>query len=379
MRIVPERLSLVFFVPCLRGGGAERVAIEFLEHLDRSKFELHLVLCQKKGQLLDRIPSDVKVHVLGKQSFISILPLIYRFLEVCKKIRPKAVISFLWYADAIQLQAQRLGGDWVSICSLHSNPRRLKNERFGKIKVAWMNYLYSHADAVLSVTQAVIDEFKHEFPRARTVLTAVQRNPFPITKIKDLARVESAKWPVPPGGRIVAVGSLEEVKGFDLLLEALNALDVKQSWHLFVLGEGTQKQDLVRQAESFGIDRNITFLGFQSNPYSVIASSDILVLSSRFEAFPSVLIEALILETAIVSVDCPSGPAEILDRGRRGCLVKRDRAALAEGIKGLLNSKSKRAYVTKAGLVWSAKFDSSLAACDLESIILRTLEKRMAT
>jgi glycosyltransferase involved in cell wall biosynthesis len=124
-------------------------------------------------------------------------------------------------------------------------------------------------------------------------------------------------------------------KGFDTLLRAHAQLhdDIR----LVILGEGPLRPRLERLARDLGIDHRVDFAGFLTNPYPCYRASDAVVLSSRWEGLPTVLIEALSLGTPVVSTDCPSGPAEILEDGRWGRLVPPDHpVALARAISATL-------------------------------------------
>ncbi len=102
---------------------------------------------------------------------------------------------------------------------------------------------------------------------------------------------------------------------------------------LVVLGEGELRDELLELAERLGIRERVDLPGYAANPYPSFASADVVVLSSRFEGLPTVLIEALPFTCGIVSTDCPSGPREILDQGRWGRLVPcGEPAALADAI-----------------------------------------------
>jgi len=109
---------------------------------------------------------------------------------------------------------------------------------------------------------------------------------------------------------IVNVGSLTKVKNQALLLKAFTKLDT--DLHLVLLGKGNQENNLKKLAKSLGIEKRVHFLGWQSNPYKYIKNAKLFVLSSNVEGFGNVLVESLVLNTPVVSTNCPSGPNEIL-------------------------------------------------------------------
>jgi glycosyltransferase involved in cell wall biosynthesis len=120
----------------------------------------------------------------------------------------------------------------------------------------------------------------------------------------------------------IAVGSLTEQKGFSTLLESFFLVNKQIISRLIILGEGPLRQELEARALELGIHKKVDFHGFIENPFSLMASSDVFVLSSKWEGLPNVLIQAVSLGMRIVATDCTSGPQEILDNGKFGTLVE---------------------------------------------------------
>ena len=120
---------------------------------------------------------------------------------------------------------------------------------------------------------------------------------------------------------VLAIGRLKKVKGFATLLRAFARLLAVRPSRLIVLGEGRLRPSLVSLAKELRIAEHVDFPGFVANPYAFLAKADLFVLSSRHEALPTVLIEAMACGCPVVSTDCPFGPREILEGGRLGPLV----------------------------------------------------------
>ena len=142
---------------------------------------------------------------------------------------------------------------------------------------------------------------------------------------------------------ILAIGRMRKVKDFSTLLRAFARLLVQRPARLIVLGEGRLRPALRSLAQELGIAEQVDFPGFKENPYAFLARADLFVLSSRNEALPTVLIEAMACGCPVVSTDCPSGPREILEDGRLGPLVPvGDAEALAEAMARVLDEPSSR-------------------------------------
>jgi glycosyltransferase involved in cell wall biosynthesis len=129
---------------------------------------------------------------------------------------------------------------------------------------------------------------------------------------------------------IVTVGRLTEAKNHKLLLEAMSLLLKSKSARLLIIGEGHLRSELTKLIQDLGISEQVRLVGFKMNPVSWIHQSDLFVLSSDYEGFGIVVVEALAAGTTVVSTDCDYGPAEIL-KDKFGYLVPvRDARALAD-------------------------------------------------
>ena len=185
---------------------------------------------------------------------------------------------------------------------------------------------YPLADAVAVQTGDIAEWFRRQ--------TRVKR----LVVISNAARYEQdlgqGDAPDPAGTAarplVLAMGRLARQKGFDLLLEAFHRSRLAEhKWRLAIIGEGPEREALVGQATSLGIAEALTLPGYVSDIGGWLVSSDIFVLSSRYEGFPNALLEAMQMGRACVSFDCPSGPRDLVANGRSGLLVP------AEDVEGL--------------------------------------------
>lgn len=179
--------------------------------------------------------------------------------------------------------------------------------------------------------------------------------------------LEAAQAPLPthtPQVYWLGVGRLVETKGFNLLLDAYAAAASQASVpDLVIAGDGPQREALARQAQALGIEERVRFTGHLRNPYALIRSAQLLVLSSLHEGLPTVLIEALALGTPVLSTDCGSGPRELLDNGRLGPLVPvNDVPALTQGLLRTLHGCAADAHVGPAAARAVHQYTSDQAA-----------------
>jgi glycosyltransferase involved in cell wall biosynthesis len=146
------------------------------------------------------------------------------------------------------------------------------------------------------------------------------------------------------GSHILAIGRLVEQKGFDVLLDAFSMVtDRLPDSDLTLLGEGPWRERLQAQASMLGVADRVSLPGIVSDPERSMATSDLFVLSSRWEGFPNVLLEAMACGMAVVSTDCPSGPRDIVRDGHDGLLVPVDDArSMARAMAALLEDGHRR-------------------------------------
>ncbi|MEH6935503.1 glycosyltransferase, partial [Bacillus sp. JJ783] len=193
-------------------------------------------------------------------------------------------------------------------------------------------FIYNKLNKVIGVSvgasQSAIDLFN--IKNIKNVVTIY--NPINVEAINQLA-LETNENPGGGAPYIVSVGRLIPEKGFDILIDAFNELIKKEKTlhNLVILGEGPERKNLENKISKLSLENRVFLVGYKDNPYTWIKSADLFVLSSRLEGFSLVLVEALALHTPIVSFDCPSGPAEILEDGKYGILVREI------GYKGLEN------------------------------------------
>jgi glycosyltransferase involved in cell wall biosynthesis len=320
----PEPLTqLLFVIPSLQSGGAERVMITLLRHLDRSRFRIALaVLDLRDAVFRDQVPEDIELIDLNAQRVRHALPKLIRMIWQRK---PDVVFTTLGHLNLAIASLRwmfprdvRLIVREVTIVShlpgLYAIPRWW----------FWLYRFYRGLDAVVCQSQAMRDDLVQELgvPAEKTVVIP---NPVDLEHIRYLA----AEGAMPEGAltegkvlRLVAAGSLTNVKGFDILIQALAACS-GFPWHLTVLGEGPQRPQLEAQIAALGLCERIELVGFVKNPYAHFAAADALVLSSRFEGFPNVVLEALACGTPVVATPSPGGVREIL-QDIRECLLAAD-------------------------------------------------------
>jgi len=326
--------KVLFVLPNLEPGGAERLVTMLLQHLPRERLELHIALVARYGLLLDSIPHDVHVHHL-RAGRVRRVP--YPLLKLAWKLRPDVVLSTLGYMNLalIPLWPFLPRGTRLYVREANTLSAEVQTYPRAGIWTAAYRALYPRADGIVCPARAMADDLVEHFgipPRA------IRYIPNPV----DVELIEAASEGDSPfrgdGPNLLGVGRLAEQKGFDLMIEAFARLTRRlPRAQLWVLGEGSERDALEQQAEDLGVADRVHLVGHVPNPYPWMSHADVFVLSSQFEGLPNVVLEAIACGTRVAAFDSPGGTREILEHLDEEILVPYgDVEALAEGMEKLI-------------------------------------------
>ncbi len=312
-----ERLA--FLLPDLRGGGAERVALTITREFVALGYEVDLVLVRAEGELLGLLPPEVKVVDLGARRLVGALPPLIRYL---RRRRPHAVQVRMWPLTVIGIIAGVLArsktrvvvSDHVALSEQYGHLPRIFRLLRRTVRI-----FYPLADVRLLVSEGAADDLA-QISGIRRDKFEVVYNPTPAMDHIEIPPEVEALWGG-GGARLISAGALKQQKNHALLIRAFARLRRRREAKLMILGQGALLPELQALARAEGVFDEVIFAGFKPDPWPYMASADLFVLSSDYEGFGNVLVEALRLGVDAVSTDCRSGPAEILGHGRFGGLA----------------------------------------------------------
>ncbi len=323
-------LRVLFAIPSLAGGGAERVVLTLLAHLDRERFAPELAAATLSGPYADQVPAHVPAHDLGSARARGA---VLRLAALVRRTRPQVLLTTLGHLNLLAMLARPLYGRPAP--ALVARETNIPSRNLGQSPRPWLfgllyRLLYPRFDRVVCQSRDMQDDLVGNFgvPASRTRVI-----PNPVDADAVRAKAAAGDVNLPPGRvNLVAAGKLLQQKGFDLLLAALARLPADR-FHLTVLGQGPLREALETQARGLGLAGRVHFAGFAANPYPWLAAADLFVLSSRYEGLPNVVLEALTLGTPCVAFRCPGGLDEIVQDGVNGYLAApEDPADLARAI-----------------------------------------------
>jgi len=361
---MPDRARhLCVFIYGLSAGGAQRRTLTLVRGFAERGHRVDLVVVNPDGPLRGELPAGVRLVDLGAASPLErvfralrrrmnvrgletacSIPLLARHL---RRERPDVLLSAASHVNLVSVWAWRLAripGRLVL---------RVSNDPLGNPELwprwtrpvqafqRWMaRRVYPSADAVIAVSSGVAADVARLIPLPRERIEVID-NPVVTRELlrKSRERVDHP-W-VAPGAPplVLGAGTLKRQKDFRTLIRAFARVRATRRGHLVILGEGGQRGALEALVDELGLRADVALPGFVANPWAWMALASVFVLSSAWEGLPGALIEAMACGCPVVSTDCPSGPAEILEHGSFGPLVPvGDAGALAEAIAKTLDA-----------------------------------------
>jgi glycosyltransferase involved in cell wall biosynthesis len=331
---------IAFFLPSVRGGGAQRVIVNLVQGITERGIPVDVVLAAAQGVFLGQLPAAARLVDLRAGRLVrSLLPL----AGYLRRERPRYLVSSMSHANLIALWAARLARRSTPVMvTVHNTMSQSTQEQGGlggALSSRMLRTFYPWARSVVAVSRGAADDLARTsgLPRERV---EVVYNPVITPEVLAQAREEPGHPWLSTGQPpvILGVGRLTRQKDFANLIRAFAEVRRQRPARLIILGEGEERAELEMLIGRLGIAADVALPGFQANAMAYMAKSAVFVLSSAWEGLPTVMIEALAAGTRVVSTDCPSGPREILQDSRLGALVPvGDAPALAAAIAATLD------------------------------------------
>ena len=334
---------IAILVNSLGAGGAERAMVNLAGSLAARGRRVVLVVVREEGPLRAIVSPDVEIVDLRAHRVAAALPAL---VSILRRERPRAILSACANSNVIAVLAARIAGTGTRtvVCEQTTLSRVVLDTHRVRHRLVppAARWAYPRADAVVAVSHGVADDLAGALGLPRDRLRVIP-NPLTPGIELDAARAPDHPW-LRDGGPpvLLSVARLTSAKDVPTLVRAFARLRECRRSRLLVLGEGEERGRLEKLVHRLGRAADVDLAGYSANPYPAMAAADALVLSSRREGLPTVLLEALALGTPVVATDCPSGPREILENGRLGRLVPpRDPAALARAMEAVLAERDR--------------------------------------
>ncbi|MDZ7627752.1 MAG: glycosyltransferase family 4 protein [Parvularculaceae bacterium] len=344
-------------IPTLSAGGAERVVSVLCNHWALEGHQVSVVTLEAVSEAPFYVfEGGVQINRLDLPSIIgpkwrAIARTLERILALRRFIRherPDIILSFLTKMNVMTLIAVS-GLKIPVIISERNNPYLQKFDAFWNFARA---ITFPKAFAFVTMSKGASEYFpKRQRPRTRII-------PNPVQPLHTAAKPHSGKV-------LVGVGRLTSQKRFDRLIEAFSMVaDDFPDWRLVIWGEGSNRPSLENMRDRLNLKERISFPGLTKEHGAWVETADLLALTSDYEGWPNVLLEAMASGVPVVSVSCDFGPKEILADGEFGVLTQQnDLEALAKGLSTMMGDEAmRRTFAAKAKAASEAYAPSAIAA-----------------
>jgi glycosyltransferase involved in cell wall biosynthesis len=345
---------VTFVLPSLHGGGAERAALVLLNGLAGRGYDPTLFVFAREGPYFDQLGSAVRV-VVGAKGRASRLASLRRFLAG----EPQDVVVSL-LSHFTTYAAVRSSGTHAKYAISQQTPLSafLEDHDYGwrnpvrkRVFTAVARTIYPRVDGIAATSSGVAEDLVAHFNVSRNRV-AIVPNPVDVDAV-ERATVESIDAAIADSTlpTIVTAGRLAHAKNLPLLVESLERLSHRVPFRAWILGQGELEGELRQMLARSSIADRVTLFGFQPNPWKFMARGDVFVLTSRYEGFGNVLIEAMATRLPVVAT-ASYGTRDIVKHGQNGLLVERHEATdVAAALERVLTDSALRSNLSRAARV----------------------------
>ncbi len=335
-------MHLAFILSDLNGGGAQKMLINLANWAADNHHRVDIVIFNPKGVYRDLISSNVNIYDLNKSRSLMAIISLSNYL---KQNHPDVLFSALFHVNIVSILSKFLSFNRSTkvVISERNHLTRYLNSCSPQKRLLWsflVRTLYRFSDQVIGISNGVCDDIKTFLPtnvhdRVLTIYNPVVTEAF----FKAVAQDATSIFPKGCSSKFITSGRIVAQKDYPTLIRAFASyLKNDPQAHLVILGRGGLEPEIKDLCEDLKISPHVTFAGFVSEPLTYFKQADVFVITSAWEGFCNVIVEALFCGLKIVATDCPSGPSEILKNGRYGVLCPvGDINCISASMQGIVN------------------------------------------
>ena len=315
-------MKILVVINRLGVGGAERLAIDDINELLRRGIDVQL-LTLKPEKKENSLTSDCKIplekwKIIDFKFFFDLFAWL-SFIRFVHEYKPDIVISHLWYSNTISRIVSKVCGITTHLVFEHNVYDLVKSKKMFLID----RILQSFSTKIIAVSETVKESLLRNGIRHDRIL--VVHNGVDTSRYLNIrSDNQNDKFLARDEFVYIFIGRLIKQKGIDVLLEAFRKIN---SGVLLVVGDGADKEMLLRYRDRIGLQNRVHFLGIRQDVPNLLAIADCFVLPSRYEGLPIVLIEAMVSGKAIIISDFESGK-ELINNGENGLIVPRENSEI---------------------------------------------------
>jgi glycosyltransferase involved in cell wall biosynthesis len=314
---VETPIHIAFGITDLDVGGAENSLVTLATRLNRSRWTPSVVCLQPEGPLAETIrKADIDVLSLNVHSWRDVGPGLLRWRRELQTKKPAILQTFLFHANLLGRMAA-----WMSRVPIHVSGVRVAERRAkGHLLADRLTHRMSGVHVCVSRATAEFQIAAAGVPRSRVEVIPNGIDVENATTVSGDVD-ESNQWGAKSAAKLAFVGRLDHQKGIDLLLEALGQLPAEKRPSIALVGAGPDRESLEEQTKQLDLDELVHFVGWQSNPSAWMAAADALVLPSRWEGMPNVVLEAMSVGKPVIAANV-EGVADLVEDGVTGWITE---------------------------------------------------------
>jgi glycosyltransferase involved in cell wall biosynthesis len=299
--------KILVVIPNLGLGGAERFTVRLLNQLIQTDIEWHLALFDASGELLDDVPGSVRIHDIDARGRRAI----YRLYTLIRAIKPDTVFAVQGYVGVILALIRRIV-PWCRFRLVLRETSLPGKKMLSFLTRALYRAMYHHIDHIICQSSDMRDDVAAIFRTSPGRISVIPNGiDIPAGAVQD-----GNPLPEVSGPYVLAVGRFESVKNYDLLIQSF--VLVPKEIHLVLIGYGSLAGALRELVDELGLSDRVHFTGLVQEPLPYIARASAVAITSWYEGFPNVLLEAISLGIPICGIDAPGGIKEIYRQGYNG-------------------------------------------------------------
>ena len=386
-----DRLKIFFLAKDNRGG--MDTLLKQMRLLDNKKFVKSFYLFRKEDNVVygkndfflnEKYPIQLQFTFGKLFLFFSNLKKTYKAI---KSQNPEILFTCDVYSFIVVSLIKLISRNWCLIHLFNNNFYRIIMERPGKIyaKTILKSFkVLSRVCDLMIFTSSGLKKFTYGKMLDKSVITKIIPNSVDISKInelilKPLSIQEKKYFTHRHKCRVFSVGRLDEQKDFKTVLRTFKLIVERlPNSQLFIIGEGSLREDLKRLSIELGISQKTYFLGWKSNVYKYLKYADVFLFSSFYEGFAQVIVETMACGVPVVATDSPFGPKEILQNGKYGIIVPvGDYKGLSEGALKILSDESLGDYYAKEGFRRAQDFETKNMLRGYEQLFINIAESNV--
>ena len=365
--------KILFMIPTLAHGGAEKVLVNLVNNMDKNKYDITVQTLFNVGVNRQFLSKDIhykycmKKQFRGNSQVLKLFSPEFLFKHFVKE-KYDIIVSYLEGPTA-RIVSGCNNKDTKLVSWIHC---RISNEK--EAEVGFRNFeeakkCYNKFDYTACVSKMTMDYFTDTFDFKKTI--GVIYNTIETDKIIKLSleKIDDVEFDE-SYINICSVGKLTKLKGFDRLLhihKKLNSLNLKNKF--YILGIGEEEKNLKKYISENKLEDTFILLGYRTNPYKYVKKCDLYVCSSHSEGFSTSVTESLIVGTPVVTTLC-SGMQEMLgDNNEYGIVTENNEDALYEGVKKMITEKGLLEYYSKQAKVRGEKFSTEKTVKAVEDML----------